>query len=86
MKCERCGDKGVRLHELRVTYESGNGRFYSLCSECMHDILNFIDLSPNFNCHGCNLNFYEQAKKSDTRYKRGYATEELNNANRHISR
>ena len=73
MKCERCGIKGVRLHELRVTYESGNGRIYPLCMDCTHDVLEFIDLPPDFNCHGYNLNFFEQSKECDTRYNRGYA-------------
>ena len=70
MICERCGSKGrnIRTHVLRVTYESGNGFIYNLCSDCVRDIERFIKTEPRFNAFGYNLDF---EKNCEDVYKEG---------------
>jgi len=79
MICERCGSKGrnIRTHELKVTYESGNGFIYNLCSDCVRDIERFIKTEPNFNAFGYNLDFEKNYKEVyEKRVRSGMTREE----------
>jgi rubrerythrin len=46
-----------------VTYESGNGFIYNLCSDCVRDIERFIKTEPNFNAFGYNLDFEKNCEE-----------------------
>lgn len=80
MICERCGSKNISLQSIKIIRDTQSVRYiYPVCNECIRDIVKFIELPPDFNRHGFNLNSYEQSKECDTRYNRGYAKEERKN-------
>ena len=76
MKCERCGATNISLQTIKILRDTQTERFiFPVCNDCIRDIVEFIELPPDFNCHGYNLKSYEQSKECDTRYNRGYAKE-----------
>lgn len=75
MTCPRCKRKGCQLIELKSIYPSGSGLVREVCSDCLDDILKFVDKVPKYNEHSYNLEHYKQAEDCDTMQNRGIMKE-----------